>query len=349
LKNFEYISKEVGLPIEYTQGGGGNTSVKLNDELMAVKASGYKLKQITPEEGYVVVNYKNIFNYYMQVDLDQEKDYEAESAEMVKTNIVEVEGLKKLRPSVEAGFHSLLQKYVIHTHPVYANLICCAHNGRDLMDEIFSNVDFGIVWIPYIDPGFSLTLRIRDALEQYKKENGQEKIVQIILMENHGLITTSNDSEECVALHKKANELIKEYFEIKEPYPQMQISKIEENKYISRTGYLTDYFKSHKIDNGFFDRIVLYPDQLVYLNGSLSVSGMDNKLNINSQTGEIIYLTNASEAQTMEESMLAYVYIIDQMEKLGIPTKSMNQSEINFIANWEGEKYRKSLVKNLEK
>lgn len=352
LRCFECISKEVGLPIEYTQGGGGNTSVKLNDELMAVKASGYKLKQITPTEGYVVVNYKNIFEYYNQVDLSQEKDYEKESAEIVKANIVEAEGLKKLRPSVEAGFHSLLQKYVIHTHPVYANLVCCSQNGRELMDEIFSDESFGVVWIPYINPGFSLTLRIKDALEKYEKDAEQGKRVQIILMENHGLIATSDDPEECVALHEKANELIKEYFGIDEgrvPYSQIQLSKVEENKFISRTGYLIDYFKSHKIDDDFFDRIVLYPDQLVYLNGSLSVDGMDNKLNINSQTGEIIYLTTESEAQTMEESMLAYVYIIDQMEKLGLSPKSMKQTEINFITNWEGEKYRKSLVKNLEK
>lgn len=323
--------------------------MKLNDELMAVKASGYKLKQITPEEGYVVVNYINILDYYNQVDLSQEKDYEKESSEMVKANIVEFEGLKKLRPSVEAGFHSLLQKYVIHTHPVYANLVCCFQNGRKLMGEIFSDESYGVVWIPYINPGFSLTLRIKDALEKYGKETVLDKKVQIILMENHGLIATADDPEECVALHERANELIKEYFGIEEPYPQMQLSKLEENKFISRTGYLIDYFKSHKIDNDFFDQIVLYPDQLVYLNSSLSVDAMDNKLNINSQTGEIIYLTTESEAQTMEESMLAYVYIIDQMERFGLSPKSMNQTEINFIANWEGEKYRKSLVKNLEK
>ena len=268
---------------------------------------------------------------------------------MVKANIVEFEGLKKLRPSVEAGFHSLLQKYVIHTHPVYANLVCCSQNGRELMDEIFSEESYGVVWIPYINPGFSLTLRIKDTLEKYGKETVLDKKVQIILMENHGLIATADDPEECVALHERANELIKEYFGIEEPYPQMQLSKLEENKFISRTGYLIDYFKSHKIDNDFFDQIVLYPDQLVYLNSSLSVDAMDNKLNINSQTGEIIYLTTESEAQTMEESMLAYVYIIDQMERFGLSPKSMNQTEINFIANWEGEKYRKSLVKNLEK
>lgn len=348
MKKFEFISKEVGLPIEYTQGGGGNTSVKLNDELMAVKASGYKLKQITPKEGYVVVNYKNISDYYNQVDLSQEKDYEKESSELVKSNIVEMDGLKKLRPSVEAGFHSILKKYVTHTHSVYANILCCSQNGKELMEEIFSGESFGVVWIPYISPGFSLTLRIKEAVEK-QNNDGRGKETQVILMENHGLIATADDAEECAALHNKANELIKEFFGIKEPYPQLQLSKLEENKFASRTEYLIDYFKTHDIADDFFDQIVLYPDQLVYLNGSLSVDNMGNKLNINSQTGEIIYLTNDSEAQVMEESLLAYVYVIDHIDKLGLTPKSMGETDISFIANWEGEKYRKSLVKSLEK
>ncbi|NMA66786.1 MAG: class II aldolase/adducin family protein, partial [Clostridiaceae bacterium] len=56
-KELEAISQYAGKRIDYVQGGGGNTSVKLNDEFMAVKASGYKLSQITENEGYVVVNY----------------------------------------------------------------------------------------------------------------------------------------------------------------------------------------------------------------------------------------------------------------------------------------------------
>ena len=58
----EKISQIIGNLPQYVQGGGGNTSVKINDELMAVKASGYKLKQITTSEGFVVINYKNIKN-----------------------------------------------------------------------------------------------------------------------------------------------------------------------------------------------------------------------------------------------------------------------------------------------
>ena len=345
LMNLERISKSVGIPIDYTQGGGGNTSVKLDDELMAVKASGYKLKQITQDEGYVVVNYSKIQEFFSKVDLSLDRDYEKESSEFVKANIVEMEGLKKLRPSVEAGFHSILQKYVIHTHPVYANILCCAVNGRELMEKIFRDADFATAWVSYINPGFCLTLKIKEAIEKSLEETGQ--FPQVIFMENHGLIATANDSEECINLHQKANDMIRDYFDLKEQYPQLHLEKIDDNNFVSRTEYLIEYFRNNPISPNFFDEIVLYPDQLVYLNGSLSVDSMENKININSKTGEITYKTNESEAQTMEESLLAYIYILESAKRLGVSLKSMGEKDIDFIANWESERYRKNLIKEM--
>ena len=52
-----------------------------------------------------MVNYKNIRDYHQNVDLSQNRDYEKESGEFVRANIVSMDGLKQLRPSVEAGFH----------------------------------------------------------------------------------------------------------------------------------------------------------------------------------------------------------------------------------------------------
>ena len=46
LKELEYISKAVGIPVDYTQGGGGNTSVKLDEQYMAVKAYYCALKMV---------------------------------------------------------------------------------------------------------------------------------------------------------------------------------------------------------------------------------------------------------------------------------------------------------------
>ena len=347
LKELEYISQAVGNRVDYTQGGGGNTSAKLNEELMAVKASGYKLKQITPGEGYVVVNYQKLVNYYEKVDLSQDRDYEKESAEFVRANLVEMVGLKKLRPSVEAGFHSVLKKFVIHTHPVYANILCCTHTGQAIVEKIFANKPFATAWVPYINPGFCLTLEINEIIKDTLKQRG--KFPKVIFMENHGLIVTAEDSQACVRLHQEVNDAIKDYLGIKEAFPMIELKSIEKNRIISKTEYLIDFFKNNQISIDFFDKNVLYPDQLVYLNGNVAIDSMEKKLNVNTETGEIVYNTDYSEAQIIEETLLAYLYVVEGIKKSGFPLKVMSEKEVDFIKNWESEAYRKSLVQELGK
>lgn len=344
LKELEHISQAVGNSPDLVQGGGGNTSVKLSDELMAVKASGYKLSQITPQEGFVVVNYKNIRSYYENVQLDSGIDYEKDSVEFVKNNIVELEGLKKLRPSVEAGFHSILKKYVIHTHSVYANIICCAENGKELVEKIFEGKGYTCLWVPYINPGFNLTLKIREGISECNKEQGS--FPEVIFMENHGLIVNSDEYEKCIELHSEVNNLIKEYLKIESGFPEIKLEKADEDTYISKTQYLVDFFTNSDIDLGYFDKASLYPDQLVYLNGNICLNGMDNKLNINTSTGEIVYKAGYQEALTIEETLLAYLYVIEKVKTCGLKLKTMTAEGINFINNWESEKYRKNLLKN---
>lgn len=344
LKELEYISQAVGIPVDYTQGGGGNTSVKLDSELMAVKASGFKLKQISPKEGYVVVNYKNIKDFHENVDLSQDRDYEKESTEFVKSNIKDIEGLKKLRPSVEAGFHSVLKKFVIHTHPAYANILCCSKDGSETVEKIFKDKEFATAWIPYINPGFCLTLKINVAVKNSIKGCG--KFPEVIFLENHGLIVTSDDSRKCVELHQEINDTIIKYFGINKSFPAIELFKVDDNTIISKSEYLADFFRNNKITADFFDEIVLYPDQLVYLNGNVSVNSVGKKLNINTNTGEIIYKTNFSEAQTIEETLLAYLYVVNEIKRNKLPLKTMSEKEIDYIRNWESEAYRKSLIKD---
>lgn len=343
IKDLERISQAAGKSVDLVQGGGGNTSVKLDDDLMAVKASGYMLKDISPTDGYVVVNYKKIKEYHEQVDFSKEIDYEKESGEFVRENIVPMEGLKQLRPSVEAGFHSVLLKHVIHTHPVYSNIICCSENGFELAQEIFKNEEYGFIWIPYINPGFMLTISIMKELSKYISENG--KFPQVILMENHGFVVTANTASECISLHEQAIETIRDYFNISKPFPEVSIEKLEDGNFISKTKYLVDYFKGSGLQLSFFEDTVLYPDQMVYLGGNISLNGLDNKLNINTETGEIVYRTNEKEAFTMEETLLAFIYVVDSIQRNNLKIKTMSSNETDFIKNWESEKYRKSLLK----
>jgi rhamnose utilization protein RhaD (predicted bifunctional aldolase and dehydrogenase) len=161
IKDLIDISQYAGNRADYTQGGGGNTSVKnAENGMMLIKASGYRLMDIDETTAFVAVDKNKIYNYYTSVDLSVEKDYEKESAEVSKDSVVPLAGIETLRPSVEVGFHAILKKYVIHTHSVYANLLTCAVKGKELAERIYADVDFGYIFMPYIDPGFTLSVKI---------------------------------------------------------------------------------------------------------------------------------------------------------------------------------------------
>ena len=257
LKDLERISQAAGKSPDLVQGGGGNTSVKLDDNLMAVKASGYKLTDITTTDGYVVVNYKNIKNYHEQVDLSKDIDYEKESGEFVRSNVVPMEGLKPLRPSVEAGFHSVLLKHVIHTHPVYSNIICCCENGRELVEKIFNSKEYGFIWIPYINPGFMLTLAMMKEISKYVSEKGS--FPQVIFMENHGLVVTADTASECIELHEEVLQTIRDYFNITEPFPEVAIEPFQDGTFRSKTQYLKEFFKGRDLSISFLKTLFYIP------------------------------------------------------------------------------------------
>ena len=68
LRTFSRISKTVGARAHYVQGGGGNTSVKLKDGLMAIKASGFCLKDIEPDKAYAVLDGAAIRSFYLSTE-----------------------------------------------------------------------------------------------------------------------------------------------------------------------------------------------------------------------------------------------------------------------------------------
>ena len=333
LIGLELISTKAGERADYTQGGGGNTSVKLDDSRMAVKASGFQLKQINPQTGFVVVDYKRIKDFFMSVDLSDGTDYEKKCSALLQEVVMDFEGLPRLRPSVEAGFHSFLKKYVIHVHSVYANILCCATEGKDIIEKILSKTYYKYIIVPYVDPGFTLTCEIFDR----SKKLGTTP--DIIFMENHGLIVNADSAEDCVKLNDDINSLISDYLKLPEKFPEISITKVSEEEYKSNTDYIKKYIKTNKVTPQMFTDIILYPDQLVYLNG-----GAD-KMSICTESGNITYKTTEKEAMTIEETLCAYLYVIDMIEKSGLNVQSMGQKGIDFINNWESEKYRKSMAK----
>ncbi|MHB1484673.1 MAG: class II aldolase/adducin family protein [Saccharofermentanales bacterium] len=360
LKNYVRLSVEPGSRLDYVQGGGGNTSCKFDDKLMAIKASGFRLSQVAEKTGYAVLDYAAIVDFYRNTDQNTLEDVEKEGSTAAKNAIQSIEGLAVLRPSVEAGFHSLLSKYVLHTHPVYANLATCCTEGREIAAKALAKCDYSFGFVQYINPGANLTFAI--AVEQKRVKEATGKMPKVIFMQNHGLIITSDDLEDCLKMNDEVNSLIAKEFNItSKDFPEISIEKVEnvagsqaEDLYISNTPWLKKMITDPKYDLDYFCINALYPDQLVYLNGNMTIVDSElpedgtewakNKCTIYRKSGDIIYNCLQNEASTIEETMAAVIFITSTIEKSGRKVSTMSEMSKDFIANWESEKYRKTLT-----
>ncbi len=331
------ISQYAGTRADYTQGGGGNTSVK-NDEkgIMLIKASGYRLADIDETTAFVAVDKKKIADYYASVNLAEEKDYEKESAEVSKNSVIDLEGVKTLRPSVEVGFHAILKKYVIHTHSVYANVLTCAVEGEALAQKLFGEKDYGFIFLPYINPGFELTLAMKNKIDEYVKTNG--KYPEVIFMKNHGLVVNSDCVDRVKAVNTDVNETIRNYFGLEDNFRSVNLTKTPTG-FISDTAIVKLFVAENVLDKAFLDKYPLYPDQLVYLNNILAHS--PDTLVVNKC--KVYYNTDLKQATTLEETLSAYLFVITTIKNAGLTVNTMNEKEVYFINNWEAEKYRRSV------
>jgi len=333
MKSFAKMCAKIGVMKDYVQGGGGNASCKHDGGKMAIKASGFTIGEITETSGYADVDYIKIREYHTDVPISELEEREKNSTPFTMSCVFPNAEGKTLRPSVETGFHSLMKKYVMHTHPVYANVITCANGGKELADKILGDMDF--VWIPYINPGFSLTLAIKDAIDEYESKTGA--FPKVIFLENHGLVTTSDDADECTNLHIEVNETIKSYLKLNDFYDSIDLVKTDDS-FVCHNAFVNDFVNTFGVDE--IMRSVLYPDQLVYLNAALGegkISFTENSMTINAVS---------KEASAIIETFAAFCYVLTSLKKAGLDVHIMDEAATGFINNWESEKYRKSISKS---
>ena len=311
LEKLAWLSQKIGNRLDYVQGGGGNISVKISDNLMAIKASGFELKNLTENSGFAFVNHQKIakkinkeinneINFLEQdsqhnsqensrkiideVSTEIALKNEQEFSSIIKESSQEIPPFQALRPSMETGFHSIIQdQFVIHSHSVYALILCCSKQGQKILKEIFPQS----IWINYCNPGLELTRKISKTLAKEKSP--------IIFLQNHGLIISANQENEALELHQRVNDEIISHLNLTIFNPQ-KINLIAEKK---------------------INENVLFPDQIVFgLNEQFSKSKIANDI------------------------FLAYSYILKNIENKGLEANFISQENINFIANMENEKYR---------
>ena len=187
------LSRWYGSDPEFALAGGGNTSAKVGSRLY-VKASGVALGTISPED-FVAMDREALFAL-LERDLGADAK-RREEAFKEAIHAARVEPGKSQRPSVECVLHNALpQKFVVHTHSTYANMVTCSASGEAMTRELFGDE---ALWISYVDPGYVLARTVRAAVKAYAGRTGRGA-PSIVLMQNHGLIVAADVPDEILRL-----------------------------------------------------------------------------------------------------------------------------------------------------
>ncbi len=194
------ISREVGRDPDLVQGGGGNTSVKtLGGRSILIKASGTALGDMDDARGWVELSLdrlRRILSVRRLAGLPAARREKDVLGLLSRTVLTPRGG----RPSVESSLHALLDRVVIHSHPVGLNAFLCSLGSRDKYLDVVGK-EFGEpLYVQYVDPGFTLARRVEREIEDYRFRTG--KLPRVMLLENHGLFVSAPEAEECLAIHR---------------------------------------------------------------------------------------------------------------------------------------------------
>jgi rhamnose utilization protein RhaD (predicted bifunctional aldolase and dehydrogenase)/NAD(P)-dependent dehydrogenase (short-subunit alcohol dehydrogenase family) len=183
------LSRRFGEDPEFTRGGGGNSSVKV-DGVLYIKPSGTSLAALTPES-VIALDIGPLMEFLNgPVELPVARGTDEVMRVALGARIGSPDGR---RPSVECLFHGLLpERFVLHTHPTTVNAVTCATRGSEIAERLFGS---SVLWVPYTDPGLPLARVIRDARRSHEERTGTPA-PHTILLQNHGLIVAGDSTAE---------------------------------------------------------------------------------------------------------------------------------------------------------
>jgi rhamnose utilization protein RhaD (predicted bifunctional aldolase and dehydrogenase) len=302
IESFVALSRTYGADLMQVQGAGGNTSVKLSNGLMRVKASGFRVSDITAFDGYVDVPLEPLQNYLRSArdfgTLNQAADDElaaAVDALVTKTPQATKENHKA---SIEAAMHGLFSKFVVHLHPAELNIILCSNQPEPLLQEIFSGVDH--VLIPDVPPGYYLAKAISDAVR-----GDWQKLPAVIFLKSHGLIVHNNDPKEVERLLDNVTATIA--------------------RWLDERSHQRKRFSAHWPWESEVGQPAIFPDTVVFQNHAKKINELEPK-----------------KAAAIRETFAASDYMRHEIKSMGLQPSYLTQDVCNYILNMGREKHRQA-------
>ncbi len=366
------ISRFAGERFDLVQAGGGNSSVKLDDGRLLVKASGMALSDVVGADDFCTLQWQPLLDY---LDQAQTKyvDIDSSAPELLAALDSEASGAVNAalspsarRPSIETLLHCALGKFTLHTHPVVVAAVVCRSDWREVLSTLFPQA----LLVPYKTPGAALALVLMQELAKSQWQIGQ---TAVIFLENHGLIVAGASKQAVMQTTNEVVDLLASRINTGTSsmggnfyrYKLVNFASALVNQVCSTSwlAYLSDDLVLHQgleKDAGYLLAGCGTPDQLVYCGSTgLAIGDLDSAKGVE-QVAEffktyghppkVIVLGNEHilllgktlrKCRDAEDVLRSHVLLqacgeLSQM-------KYLPASEIKYLNNWEAEKYRQKL------
>ncbi len=184
-----YTARLIGKQAALVLHGGGNTSVKTTAttilrkdvEVIHVKGSGWDLGTIEPA-GHPAVMLEPLRKLRELASMTDEA-----MVNELRTNLLDSAAPN---PSVETLLHAFLPaRFIDHTHADAILALCDQARAEAICRSVYGP---GLVWVPYVMPGFALA---KSCIEQYERV-AATTTPTVMILEKHGLFTWGDTASE---------------------------------------------------------------------------------------------------------------------------------------------------------
>lgn len=202
LEDLASVSRRYGADPDFVFLGGGNTSFKTGDTLF-IKPSGVALAEIRPEQ-FVRLERRalaRVFEGGLPAGV-----WEREAAVKALMEAA-VRPPGSGRASVEAPVHEVIEyPFVVHLHPALVNGMTCARGGKDACARLFPEA----LWLDYCNPGATLSLVVREALDTARARSGAAP--RVLFLQNHGVFVAGGTLAEIEGQYDRILAVLREAY-----------------------------------------------------------------------------------------------------------------------------------------
>ncbi|MCC5829458.1 MAG: class II aldolase [Phycisphaeraceae bacterium] len=350
LEQLAELSHEFGGP-RYVLGGGGNTSFK-DHQRMWIKPSGMTLAQMTPRD-FVEIDRAKLVPLYSWTPPADPAEREAGVKDLMMA--ARAEG-QNGRPSVETPLHDAFDApWVVHTHPPLVNGMTCGMDGQAAAAELFPDAQ----WLPYIDPGYTLSMEVRRRLDERRKRDGTQP--SIVFLENHGVIVAGSSPQVIMRTYERVLAALEGWYRKQHvPYAPPVIDSVMAGELNEINQCVHDAFDREMavVAAQRFETATgpLTPDHMVYagaqpMDGPLTGERIQAFTREHGCTPRIVRTEQhiLAIADTQQAADLAFELTVDGAHVLRLTrafggVRYMSDDARRFIENWEVEAYRQQVA-----